>query len=96
MSKFNSDGREKWSVAVTGLSLSGLLLVCAAIPSILAARVHSNARAAGCLVSFWIWARFGPPPGPGFGSGIASLTGLGMILGFLISFTVASVRVFFE
>ena len=98
MNRFFSERREgrSHSVTVTALSLLGLVLACAAIPSLLAASLHPSAGVAGCFVSFWIWARFGPPPGPGFGSGIASLTGLGLILGFLISFTVATVQAFFE
>jgi hypothetical protein len=78
--------------------LGGLLLVvllaCVSVLAPLAMAIYVS-PSVGVLVavgSFWVWSRIGPPPMPGFLSGILCLGGHAAILGSMISCAALALR----
>lgn len=57
------------------------LMACAAAPLIAANLVSPWLGLIVATGSFWVWLRFGPPPMPGFLSGIVCTSGVFAIIG---------------
>jgi hypothetical protein len=56
---------------------------CAIIPIVVSLLINPWLGPVVAVGAFWVWDRFGPPPMPGFLSGIVCLWGYGAVLGSL-------------
>jgi hypothetical protein len=83
----------EWFLFVVKLGCVGLLATgCALAPLVAAVVVSPWIGVVVAFGSFWIWARVGPPPCPGFLSGILCTWGHGAILGSLVACAALAVR----
>ncbi len=73
-----------------------LLAACYGVPFLVAHVVHPWCGPASCVPSFWLWRRFGPPPGPSMLAGFLCIQGCIAILGTGIAMLLLVVMKFFE